>query len=54
LFGQLDDAESALTTMLRGAEDEGDLRLAQTARLELMRWKLFSGPDPVTLRVIHE
>jgi DNA-binding SARP family transcriptional activator len=54
VVGRLDDAESALTTMLREAEDEGDLRLAQIARLELMRLKLFGGPDPITLRSIHE
>jgi DNA-binding SARP family transcriptional activator len=54
VVGRLDDAESALTTMLREAEDEDDLRLAQIARLELMRSKLFSGPDPITLRSIHE
>ena len=40
VVGRLDDAESALTTMLREAEDEDDLRLAQIARLELMRSKL--------------
>ena len=32
VVGRLDDAESALTTMLREAEDEDDLRLAQIAR----------------------
>jgi hypothetical protein len=54
VVGRLDDAESALRTMLREAEDEDDLRLAQIARLELMRSKLFGGPDPITLHSIHE
>jgi DNA-binding SARP family transcriptional activator/tetratricopeptide (TPR) repeat protein len=54
VVGRLDDAESALTTMLREAEDEDDLRLAQIARLELMRSKLFSGPDPIKLHSILE
>ena len=54
VVGRLSDAESALTTMLREAEDEDDLRLAQIARLELMRSKLFSGPDPIKLHSIHE
>jgi tetratricopeptide (TPR) repeat protein len=54
VVGRLDDAESALRTMLREAEDDGDLRLAQIARLELMRLKLFGGPDPITLHSIHE
>jgi tetratricopeptide (TPR) repeat protein len=52
VVGRLADAESVLAMMLREAEAEGDLRLAQIARLELMRLKLFGGPDPINLQSI--
>lgn len=54
VVGRLADAESVLATMLRESEAEGDLRLAQIARLELMRLKLFGGPDPIDLQSIRD
>jgi tetratricopeptide (TPR) repeat protein len=52
VVGRLADAESVLATMQREAEVEGDLRLAQIARLELMRLKVFGGPDPIKMQSI--
>jgi tetratricopeptide (TPR) repeat protein len=54
VVGQLDDAESVLTAMQRDAETDADRPLAQIARLELMRAKLFRGPDPINLQSIRE
>ncbi|MGH2499896.1 MAG: hypothetical protein ACRDF0_07390 [Candidatus Limnocylindria bacterium] len=53
VVGRLADAESVLATMKREAEAQGDLHLAQIARLELMRLKLFGGPDPINLQSIR-
>lgn len=54
VVGRLDDAESMLTTVLGEADAGGDLQSAQIVRLELMRAKLFRGPDPISLRSIRD
>ena len=43
-----------LAAMLVEAEAEADESLAQVARLERARLRLFAGPDPTTLRSIRE
>lgn len=54
VVGRLEDAESVLTRMLNEANADGDRPLAQIARLELMRAKLFGGPDPINLQSIRD
>lgn len=54
VVGRLSEADSVLQAMLTEAEAEGDLSLAQVARLERARLGLFAGPDPATLRSICE
>jgi tetratricopeptide (TPR) repeat protein len=54
VVGRLSDADSVLAAMLVEAEAEKDESLAQVARLERARLRLFAGPDPTSLRSIRE
>jgi tetratricopeptide (TPR) repeat protein len=54
VVGRLSDADAVLAAMLAEAEAEADESLAQVARLERARLRLFAGPDPIRLRSIRE
>jgi len=54
VVGRLSDADSVLAAMVVEAEAEEDESLAQVARLERARLRLFTGPDPTRLRSIRE